>query len=390
MPVRYPGGSKPGAGLAAEQWEKILEALVIGPLSHLLAWILGGSASDWDTLAEVQANLIPALLRRPLEVLGNLFDGFTGGDVDDAVVDGITFASSLLAKLFAPAQNIINAFASGYQGIAVTNANVSQLEGIGTNVANRLDALENGGTRFLFTSSTTQDFSAYSVFKVQMVGSSVPGDGGGTTNAGGGGGAHGGFWQRTFTKAELIAAGVNPAACQIVVGTSGGVTKFGNKSGGGWLFETVAGQVNIHTIDGYTVTSSPLAPGWGGQGGTDPGGSETAHAGGWGGNGYVTDGGTGGAGGAAATVNNAGGNGSPGGSTDGAGDVRGGGGGGGGGGAGEHNIFGFGQAGGNGAAGGYPGGGPGGGGGGGKGTYTTGTRGATAATANGYAIVEAA
>lgn len=53
-------------------WNKAFEKMLLAPLSYLLAWILGGSATDWDTLAEVQANLIPALMRLPIKILAQL------------------------------------------------------------------------------------------------------------------------------------------------------------------------------------------------------------------------------------------------------------------------------------------------------------------------------
>lgn len=53
-------------------WNKAFEKMLLAPLSYLLAWILGGSPTDWDTLAEVQANLIPALMRLPIKILAQL------------------------------------------------------------------------------------------------------------------------------------------------------------------------------------------------------------------------------------------------------------------------------------------------------------------------------
>lgn len=51
---------------------KLGERLILWPLSYLLAWVLGGTPQNWDTLAELQANLIPALMRLPIEILAQL------------------------------------------------------------------------------------------------------------------------------------------------------------------------------------------------------------------------------------------------------------------------------------------------------------------------------
>ncbi|QCW22210.1 minor tail protein [Gordonia phage ThankyouJordi] len=87
MPWRYPG-PKPKAPPAslAELWERLLEMVLIAPFAHLLAWILGGSPQDWDTIEEIQDNLVPALIRLPLRVVVQLIGGIPiiGDGVEDA------------------------------------------------------------------------------------------------------------------------------------------------------------------------------------------------------------------------------------------------------------------------------------------------------------------
>lgn len=53
----------------------VLQMLIFTPLSYLLAWIVDGDPEDYDTLEEIQDNLIPALIRLPLRILAQLIGG---------------------------------------------------------------------------------------------------------------------------------------------------------------------------------------------------------------------------------------------------------------------------------------------------------------------------
>lgn len=88
MPWRYPGKrpSVPPTSLA-ELWDRVRDALLIAPFSWLLALILGGDPEDWDTLDEIQANLLPALIRLPLKILVTLIGGIpVVGDAFEAAL----------------------------------------------------------------------------------------------------------------------------------------------------------------------------------------------------------------------------------------------------------------------------------------------------------------
>lgn len=65
----------------------VLQALIFTPLSYLLAWIVDGDPDDYDTLEEIQDNLIPALIRLPLRILAQLIGGIPiiGDAVEDAL-----------------------------------------------------------------------------------------------------------------------------------------------------------------------------------------------------------------------------------------------------------------------------------------------------------------
>lgn len=71
IPTRTGGNKKPRGdpNLLAMLGEKLFNRIVMEPLSHLLAWILGDEPDDWDTLEELRDNLIPALIRLPLRIL---------------------------------------------------------------------------------------------------------------------------------------------------------------------------------------------------------------------------------------------------------------------------------------------------------------------------------
>ncbi|MDT0223453.1 hypothetical protein [Gordonia sp. AC31] len=65
----------------------VLQMLIFTPLSYLLAWIVDGNPDDYDTLEEIQDNLIPALIRLPLRILAQLIGGIpiVGDAVEDAL-----------------------------------------------------------------------------------------------------------------------------------------------------------------------------------------------------------------------------------------------------------------------------------------------------------------
>lgn len=65
----------------------VLQMLIFTPLSYLLAWIVDGDPEDWDSLEEIQDNLIPALIRLPLRILAQLIGGIPiiGDAVEDAL-----------------------------------------------------------------------------------------------------------------------------------------------------------------------------------------------------------------------------------------------------------------------------------------------------------------
>ncbi|MGW0039815.1 hypothetical protein [Gordonia sp. NPDC003376] len=100
MPVRYPGGRKPTSAITGEMWEKMLNATVIPPFAHLLAWLLDDDVQEWDTIAEIRANLIPALLRRPLEILGDIFHL---GDTSE-----IDISLPVLTNILKPVQDVVD------------------------------------------------------------------------------------------------------------------------------------------------------------------------------------------------------------------------------------------------------------------------------------------
>lgn len=114
MPFHYP--EKPGVENGGNLVEKLIDAMVIAPLAQILAWILGGDRSDWDTLDEVQRNFIPALIKLPLRALSIILGG---GSVDG--VDGVT-QNNLLGQI-----PVIGPLVQAVTGIA--NAGMNFLAG---------------------------------------------------------------------------------------------------------------------------------------------------------------------------------------------------------------------------------------------------------------------
>ena len=102
-PFHYP--SKPSGSVTGSMWQKMVEAVVIPPLAHLLAWILGGSPQDWDTIEEIQTNLIPALIRLPIRIIVNILGSvpIIGGIIEEdfAAWLGVTNANATAAAVTA-------------------------------------------------------------------------------------------------------------------------------------------------------------------------------------------------------------------------------------------------------------------------------------------------
>lgn len=358
----------------------MLNATVIPPFAHLLAWLLDDEVEEWDTIDEIKSNLIPALLRRPLELLGNLFDGFTGGDTEDVVSEGITFGASLLAKLFAPAQSLLDGVLSGYTGTVSSGATVSDLSSTMSSVDSRITALEGGGTRYYLTASTTLDLSGKSMVRALLWGSSqTPVTG--TGRWGDAAGVDGGYLCYEISAALFEDYGVDMSAVEVVVGTAGAASKIGKT--GAWIAQTVPGRARIGTAQGFIEAEGPGSGGAGGRGMFGDGSDQNPTAGDAGAATTMAAAGSGGAG-------NSGGNGGNGGNgavadVDIPGPKTGGSGGGGGGGGGRVLVVAY--AGGSGGHGGFPGGGPGGGGG--PGYYLVyASRGTPGSRANGVAVLE--
>lgn len=105
---------------------KLGEKIIMTPLAHLLAWLLGGEVQDWDTLEELKDNLIPAILKRPLEILAGIFN--TGHSTE------IDLDSSVITNLFKPIQSLIDGIVQGLGGSGTghtVSEVVTRLESVG-------------------------------------------------------------------------------------------------------------------------------------------------------------------------------------------------------------------------------------------------------------------
>ena len=97
---------------------KLGEKIIMTPLAHLLAWILGGSVQDWDTLEELRDNLIPALIRLPLRILGKLFSTGAAEELDS------TTANTLLGSIpiIGDVAKVVQGITTGLSGAFATAA----------------------------------------------------------------------------------------------------------------------------------------------------------------------------------------------------------------------------------------------------------------------------
>lgn len=117
-------------------WNKAFEKMLLAPLSYLLAWILGGSPTDWDTLAEVQANLIPALMRLPIKILAQLLGliPIVGQNIENTLTNYLAATANTAATASSSAANAQNAASSASTKAdnvidAVTKAATGQAQG---------------------------------------------------------------------------------------------------------------------------------------------------------------------------------------------------------------------------------------------------------------------
>lgn len=97
---------------------KLGEKIIMTPLAHLLAWILGGSVQDWDELSELRDNLIPALIRLPLRILGQLFSTGSASELDSET------SSTLLSSIpiIGDVAKVVQGITTGLTGVFATAA----------------------------------------------------------------------------------------------------------------------------------------------------------------------------------------------------------------------------------------------------------------------------
>lgn len=369
---------------------KLGEKIIMTPFAHLLAWLLGGEVEDWDTLEEVFNGLLPAIIKRVLGPLANLF-----GTGDDDDIDSTTKASLLSAiPIIGDVAKVVQGITTGLSGALATAAGlvglrwdqVDATEATAATAATKAASIIEGTFNGWFGSGSVGDpaevqytietikdavLSGYTVVSKTTLGSGtwtkpsgitelivICGGGGangsdGSGSNGGAGGIGGGYVAQQLDPSTVT------STVSYTVGAAGTPTTFGG------YVTSVPGAGGISTQFGYTPTNS--SPGSGGAGGGDSSTNNQNKPGTAGTGSALATGGTAGTG---SSGGGSGGPGGAGGSVSAGSLTKCGGGGGGGGGAGYL----AGNSGGAGGAGGYPGGG--GGGGGGKNTGLGGSVGA--------------
>ncbi|MFH5231881.1 hypothetical protein [Antrihabitans spumae] len=211
-----------------------------------------------------------------LPVIGDILDFLDGvldadgviGMIADAIGD---FIAALIGLLnFIPgAGSTLSDLAAGLNSTHETAEEAAEATG---NLDARVTALENGGTRTVYTSNASWSNPGAGRVGVAVING---GQGGQSNNQGSGnrlGGAHGGYVFREFNCADLT------STVAITVG-AGGATSFGTggvSSFGAYLVGISGSPGSILTSQGAVASAS--TPGVGGQGAT--GNADTATNGG--------------------------------------------------------------------------------------------------------------
>lgn len=349
----YQAYDKAAAGAAKNAWMRDameqarmnflnqLLAIVLRPLALLLGWLTGENPDDFDTIEEIQDNLIPAVIKAPIRVLATLIGDIpiVGDDIEAAL-------ANWLRSTNVTATQTRTGILQGWGAGSTSGADL----GVYAVFMDIQAAIAAGYTVQTITSSQTwtKPASATHEIVVIAIGSGQTGPNGtaGYRSTAAQGGLGGGYLAQTF-KPDVV-----PATVAITIGAGGAQTSFGS------LLTTTAGSGGIATPFGYSDTTS--LPGRGGNGGHQIGGDPVTNIPAT--NGQSTPLAAGGLASAiAGEASSDGRHGAAGGNVDTSTTTRCGGAGGGGGDYGRQ-FLGAAYAGGNGGAGGYPGGGGGAGG----------------------------
>lgn len=97
------------------------EQMVMWPFSRFLGWLLDAPPEDFDTVAELFDNLVPAIVRRVLGVLGLVIGGGTSDDLDPAtaadLIAAIPFVGDVAKALQGITSGLTGGLLSGAQNI---------------------------------------------------------------------------------------------------------------------------------------------------------------------------------------------------------------------------------------------------------------------------------
>ena len=101
-----------------------VDQVMLSALAILLGWLTDTDPSDYDTLEEIQANLIPALIRLPLKVLVELIGDIpiVGDALEDALADWLAQSREVAAA----AQTTANEALAIAQGAAAGGISLSE------------------------------------------------------------------------------------------------------------------------------------------------------------------------------------------------------------------------------------------------------------------------
>ena len=249
-------------------WINQLKTLLTGgivnnPLPTLVGIALGTVQRMVQQIADILNGLVVTPINSAIQGVKDWFANLLGWQ--STTTSNVSAASLAASTAQTTANGVIDSIFNGYHNTSETGKNLNDISVTMANVDNRLTTLEGGGVRQSITSSTTINLSGKTKVKGVLIGSSSAASPGGN-QAGGAPGTPGGYVELPEIDVAWLATQVpDITAVSVVVGTSGGESKFGQRSDGTWVFDTRIGFAV--KVDGYSFVTCNSGPGAGGYGG---------------------------------------------------------------------------------------------------------------------------
>lgn len=120
-----------------------MERMVLQPFSYLIAWLLDEPVENWDSIAELRDNLIPAIIRRILGPLGTLFSTGDSDDIDSGTKSSLLGNIPLIGPLAQAITGVAGGAISTISGFmtGLTNAAKGTNPGSGTGITSVITSI---------------------------------------------------------------------------------------------------------------------------------------------------------------------------------------------------------------------------------------------------------